>query len=91
MIRLGSRDETLLGHALARIRQVQGLSPAEQAAGLGMTLDQLAALSLCRRPQPGRREEDLAALSRHLGVGVEFLEWLLRATQAIGSETCSAE
>jgi hypothetical protein len=80
MIRLGSRDPALFGWALARIRYHRKQSPAEQATGLGISLERLAALGLCRVPRPERRAEDLAAVARHIGVSVEFLAWLLRVT-----------
>jgi hypothetical protein len=46
-------DPFFVGRRLADLRREQGLAPMEQAAALGLSLDALAYLALCRMPGPG--------------------------------------
>jgi hypothetical protein len=75
--RLAAREPSLFGFALARLRVARGLTVQDQAAALGIEEDGLATLAVCRRPRPERRQEDLAAVARRVGVGVEVLEAVL--------------
>ena len=76
---------------LLRQRQAQEMTPDAQAARLGLDLDALCRLALCRLPRPDRRAEDVEVVARHVGLTVADLERLLHedehpAAAAAGTE-----
>jgi len=65
------------GHALAAQRQTQRISVDEQARRLGLNLELLARLALCRTPRPAHYRPDLEHIARFVGVTAEDLQQLL--------------
>jgi hypothetical protein len=75
-------DPSFVSFSLARHRATNGTTPAQQAAALGLELDQLAALALCRAPRSGvDRQADLEQIAAYAGLRVEVVEELIAAVQ----------
>ncbi len=77
VLRVTARDSRTYGFALARLRATRRFTLAEQAAALGLSEPALVFLSLFRLPRPTHREQDLAATSTAIGIGIEVLRGLL--------------
>jgi hypothetical protein len=86
MLRMGVRDAFFWGWWLARLRRVRGQTTEAQAAALGLTLDALAYLGLCRAPLPERRVEDVQVVAKAVGLDPEALDKLLREAEGVGEE-----
>lgn len=84
--RATAKNSRVWGFVLARLRAVAGQSLAEQAAALDASESALTFLAVCRLPRPHHRDEDLAAVSALVGVGVE----VLRGVLACGSDPIPA-
>lgn len=84
MFRLSERDRFFWGWWLARIRAKRGQTVEEQAQSLGLPLDRLAHLCLCRAPLPERRAEDLSAVASAAKLPVAVLEELWAEAQTLG-------
>ena len=76
-------DATVMASALAAYRRRTSMSTAELAAWLELTPVSLAALSLCRRPDPvgPTFATDVAALAAYIGCVPDRLEILLQAAR----------
>jgi hypothetical protein len=83
VLRQTGRDPALVGYWLARHRRAERLSPARQARALGMTLEGLMVLSLCRTPREDRFREDLEVICRRSGADPARLASLVRQQQAL--------
>jgi hypothetical protein len=57
-------DPGFVGYRLAQLRQVQSLTPRQQARALGISLDRLAGLCLCPQPKDREGVERIAARLR---------------------------
>jgi hypothetical protein len=80
LYRLSARfaaDPGFFAYHLARDRDASGQSPDEQAAAIGLSLERLGQLGLCRTPRSGEYDADLAQVAAHAGVAVPALERIL--------------
>ena len=68
-----------VGHALAVYRTTEGITAEEQAQMLGIDLDGLVRLALCRVPRRRHYQKDLAAICNHVGAREEVLLGILRS------------
>ena len=67
-------DPGFIGYRLAQLRQVQSLTPRQQARALGISLDSLAGLCLCPQPED---LEDVQRIAARMRVQVEGMALLL--------------
>ncbi len=74
-------DPHFLASALARWQADEQLSDPAIAMALGIHLDDLIALRLCRRPDPAQARfgADLATIAAHYGAHAAILDRVLRA------------
>jgi hypothetical protein len=78
--RVTARRPETWGFVLARLRDVFGHTPAEQASAMGCSVDALIFLSLCRLPRAGRHHDrDLLATVDLVAVPVFVLMDVLAA------------
>ncbi len=68
----------LLGCALAKHRTDNHLSVEDQAALLGIDVDGLVWLSLCRTPRPQHFQRDVESVCRRVNASVEVLIEVLK-------------
>jgi hypothetical protein len=68
----------LLGYHLARHREARALDQAAQAEALGIDVDGLARLSLCRTPRRKHYARDLEGICRRTGASRDVLVEMLR-------------
>jgi hypothetical protein len=81
LLRLSARDPLFIGHDLAAQRIAGDLTPEQQAQRLGVTVQTLARLALCRVPDPENRAADLSRVSGYVGLPVDSLEAILAGRQ----------
>jgi len=77
LFHLSTRDPLFIGHALPAQRQAQRIGVDEQARRLGLSLELLARLALCRTPRPAHHPPDLERVARFVGLTPQALEALL--------------
>lgn len=77
LFHLSTRDRLFIGHALAAQRQTQRIGVDEQARRLGLSLELLARLALCRTPRPDHYSQDLKRVGRFVGLTAEAVQQLL--------------
>lgn len=87
VLRATAKDHRTFGFILARLREEQRLTLAEQAAALGVSDSALVFLSVFRLPRPAHREVELAAIATAIGIGVGVLLGLLRVELGEGAAT----
>ena len=75
-----AEDAAFVGFALSRRRQMEGITVEEQAQVLGLDLDGLVRLSLCRVPRRRHCQRDLGTIARYVGVREDVLADLLRSS-----------
>ena len=63
---------------LARWRQRHHATHAVQAQALGIDIETLEKLALCRQPRAERWAEDVAVIATRFGISVEVLGGMLR-------------
>ena len=74
-----ARDPDWVGYWLARHQQTEDLDEDQLAAKLGMTMDNLVLLCLCRTPRDGAQfKQDVDAICQKTGVDRLVLKNLLR-------------
>jgi hypothetical protein len=83
VLRQTSRNPVWVGHWLHRQRCRDKLKPVRQAAGLGLGLEGLILLSLCRTPEEGTFADDLHAICERTGADPRGLAPLLRREKAL--------
>jgi hypothetical protein len=83
VLRRTGRDPVRVGHWLRQHRRREGLRPASQAARLGMQLEGLIVLSLCRTPRQDCFAEDLTVICECSGADPIALAGVLRREQAL--------
>jgi hypothetical protein len=83
VLRRTSEDPAWLGHWLARHRRTEGIGPEELAARLGLPMDRLALLCLCRTPRADHFAEDLRVVCARAGAGEEAVAGILRQEQSL--------
>jgi hypothetical protein len=69
-------DPFFVGYKLAQLRDQQGIGPEQQAADLGIDLESLAFLCLCKMPQT---PDDVEALAQKAGMETARLAQVLAA------------
>jgi hypothetical protein len=72
-----------VGHWLRRHRRAERLRPIELARKLGLAMDGLVLLSLCRTPREDHFREDLEVICRRTGADATALAQVLRQEQAL--------
>jgi hypothetical protein len=83
VLRRTGRDPAFLGYWLRRHRLSERLSPAHLAGRLGLDLERLVLLSLCRTPRDEQFGTDLAVVSARTGAETTALARLLRQEQGL--------
>jgi hypothetical protein len=86
-LRQTGRDPAWVGFWLRRHRDSERLRPLPLARKLGIALEGLALLSLCRTPRADRFAEDLAVICRRTGADASVLAQILRQEQALARWT----
>lgn len=77
-----ARDPDWVGYWLARHQQTEDLDEDQLAAKLGMTMDNLVLLCLCRTPRDGAQfKQDVDAICQKTGADQKVLQNLLRQEQ----------
>jgi hypothetical protein len=83
VLRLTGRDPQWLGYWLRRHRRTEGLTPGRLAARLGLSMEGLMLLSLCRSPRDHYFQEDLAVVCARTGADAAALAQVLRQEQGL--------
>ena len=83
VLRRTSEDPTWLGHWLARHQRTEGIGPGELAARLGLPMDRLVLLCLCRTPRTDHFAEDLQVVCTRAGAAEHVVARILRQEQAL--------
>jgi len=83
LFHLSTRDAQFIGHALADQRRAQRIGVDEQARRLGLNLELLARLALCRMPRPDCRGQDVERVARFVGLTPAALSQLLADTDPV--------
>jgi hypothetical protein len=83
VLRLTGRDPQWLGYWLRRHRRTEGLTAGRLAGHLGLSMEGLMLLSLCRTPQDDSFQEDLVVVCRRTGANLAALAQLLRQEQGL--------
>jgi transcriptional regulator with XRE-family HTH domain len=73
-----------LGHVFEKYRQFERKSPEELAMQLGCSLETLAWLALCRRPDEERFAEDLSIIAERFNVDPNGLAEVIRHVESLG-------
>ncbi len=76
-----AQDSTWMGFWLARHREHESLDDQQLAQQLGITVDNLVLLHLCRTPRQDQFQEDVAVICRRTGATEGELLNLLRQEQ----------
>lgn len=93
LIRAGKRaraERGLLGGVLAEYQARADIDDATLATELGLDLEGLARLSLCRPPRPDRFAADVDAIAARTGADALRLAGLIRLAQSLGALTEAA-
>jgi hypothetical protein len=83
VLRQTGRDPAHLGYWLRRHRRAERLRPSRLARKLGLTMEGLVLLSLCRTPREDCFRDDLEAVCRCTGADAAALAQVLRQEQAL--------
>jgi len=83
VFRRAGRDPGLVGYWLLCHRRHEGLKLARLARRLGLDMEGLVLLSLCRTPREVCFTDDLEVICRRTGAGREALALLLRQEQTL--------
>ncbi len=83
VLRWTAEDAVWVGHWLARHLRGEGIGPEELAARLGLSMEQLALLCLCRTPRADRFAEDLRVACARAGAAEDVVARVLRQEQAL--------
>jgi hypothetical protein len=83
VLRQTANDPIWLGHWLRRHRRSEKLPPSRLAERLGLPLEGLIVLSLCRTPRDDHFHEDLDVVCRRTGANEAELARLLRQEQGL--------
>jgi hypothetical protein len=84
-VRHSHGEPRMLGHVLARYRQLEGCSEETLAGELGCTLEALQWLSLCLRPEEAAFKEQTSAIAERFSVDLGVLVQLLRRVEVLDS------
>jgi hypothetical protein len=75
----------MLGHVIARYRQLEGCSEETLADALGCTLEALQWLSLCLRPEEAAFAEQASVIAERFSIDFEVLVQMLRRVEVLDS------
>jgi hypothetical protein len=78
-----AKDPSWLGHWLARHQQSEDLDEKQLAEALGISMDNLVLLCLCRSPRADHYQEDLKVICDRTGVSEQRLAGILRQEQTL--------
>jgi hypothetical protein len=83
VFRQTAADPVWLGYWLARHQQTERLQAQQLADKMGVPMDNLALVCLCRTPRSDHFAEDLRVVCRRTGAREEVLAQVLRQEQAL--------
>lgn len=83
VFRQTAADPAWLGYWLARHLQTERLQAEQLAERMGVSMDHLALVCLCRTPRLDHFGEDLRVICQRTGVPEEMLAQVLRQEQAL--------
>jgi hypothetical protein len=78
-----AEDPAFIGYWLARHQQTENLDDQPLADKLGLAMDKLVMLCLCRTPRESSFRDDLTAICRYTGAPEELLAQILRREQVL--------
>ncbi len=82
-VRAAEASPVFLAAVFARYRAVEGLDDAEFACRLGVAVDRLDELAICRRPRPDRFRQDVSAIAARFGADPGALAAVVRQVDAL--------
>jgi hypothetical protein len=83
VFRQTAADPVWLGYWLARHQQTEKLDAQRLAERMGLPMDQLVLVCLCRTPRPDHFREDLQVICHRTGAAEAVLVQILRQEQAL--------
>ena len=78
-----AQDPAWIGHWLARHQQTENLDEDQLAQKLGVAVDNLVLLCLCRSPRSDHFLEDLRVVCKRTGASEKVLAQVLKQEQAL--------
>lgn len=84
-VRRSKEKSWLLGHVFEQYRRFENKTPEELARQLGCSLETLAWLTLCRRPDEDRFAEDLSLIAERFNVDPNGLAEVIRHVESLGA------
>jgi hypothetical protein len=82
-VRAAEASPVFLAAVFARYRAVEGLDDAEVAGRLGVTVNRLDELAICRRPRPELFRQDVAAIATRFGADSGALAAIVRQVDGL--------
>lgn len=83
VLRATGEDPTWLGYWIDQFKQSEGIQTTDIADRLGLAVDALVLLCLCRTPRPDHFQEDLGVVCRRTGAKDDALAHIIRQGQAL--------
>lgn len=78
-----AQDAAWIGHWLARHQQTENLDEEQLAQKLGIAVDNLVLLCLCRSPRSDHFQEDLRVVCKRTGASEKVLAQVLKQEQTL--------
>ena len=78
-----AQDPAWIGHWLARHQQTENLDEEQLAQKLGIAVDNLVLLCLCRSPRSDHFQEDLRVVCKRTGASEKVLAQVLKQEQTL--------
>ena len=86
-----AKDPAWVGYWLARHQQTEDLEEEQLADKLGVPMDDLVLLCLCRTPRADHFGEDLKVICQHTGASEAVLAQILRKEQILHHWTAAGQ
>jgi hypothetical protein len=83
VFRATGEDPTWLGHWIDRFQQGEGIQTAEVADQLGLGVEALVLLCLCKTPRADHFQDDLTVVCQRTGANEDALARIVRQGQAL--------
>jgi len=83
VFRATGEDPTWLGHWIDRFQQSEGIQTAEVASELGLGVEALVLLCLCKTPRADHFQDDLKVVCQRTGAKEDALARIVRQGQAL--------
>jgi hypothetical protein len=83
VFRVTGDDPAWLGHWIRQFQRSERIEPAEVANQLGIDIDALVLLCLCKTPRQDRFDEDLQVACKRTGADQVALARIIRQEQAL--------